>query len=248
MLDPAPRRKLPTVLLIDDDLVSREVAATLLTMTGYTVYTADQGEAAVAMLATGSCLPEVVLVDAQMPGLSGVPLIAELRRRTGAVIVAISGSAIGNEIATAADGFLLKPFDPSAVERMLEERAPQPAPHASGDAIISAQTLTQLRSLMSAAAVRQIYAAVVSDLGARLEKLKAAIAAADIAEIARIGHAIKGGCGMAGAREAARLGAELEALPFHPQGNQLDNAARLLADLHNALRNLERMLDAELPA
>ena len=32
------------VLLIDDDLVSREVTATLLTMTGYNVHTADSGE------------------------------------------------------------------------------------------------------------------------------------------------------------------------------------------------------------
>jgi response regulator RpfG family c-di-GMP phosphodiesterase len=40
------RRKLPTLLLIDDDLVSREVTATVLTMNGYTIHTAVDGASA----------------------------------------------------------------------------------------------------------------------------------------------------------------------------------------------------------
>ena len=42
------------VLLIDDDLVSREVTATVLTMSGYTVHTAVSGAAALEMLAQRS--------------------------------------------------------------------------------------------------------------------------------------------------------------------------------------------------
>jgi HPt (histidine-containing phosphotransfer) domain-containing protein len=75
-----------------------------------------------------------------------------------------------------------------------------------------------------------------------------AIAKGDAAEIRRIGHAIKGGCGMAGALQAARLGALLEATPLNFKDNQLDNSADLLSDLRAAAQGLERMLDAELPA
>ena len=50
MLNFEARRKLPTLLLIDDDLVSREVTATVLTMNGYTVHTAVDGTAALEML------------------------------------------------------------------------------------------------------------------------------------------------------------------------------------------------------
>ena len=82
----------------------------------------------------------------------------------------------------------------------------------------------------------------------RIEALDGAIAKGDAAEIRRIGHAIKGGCGMAGALQAARLGALLEAAPLSPQDNQLDNSATLLRDLRAAAQGLERMLDAELPA
>ena len=39
MLEIVTRHDLPTLLLIDDDMVSREVMATVLTMSGYTVHT-----------------------------------------------------------------------------------------------------------------------------------------------------------------------------------------------------------------
>ena len=100
----ASRRKLPAVLLIDDDLVSREVTATLLTMSGYSVHSADSGEAAVLMLKAGGFLPGVVLMDAQMPGLNGAALIVELRAQSEAPIYAISASELPQDIGAAVDG------------------------------------------------------------------------------------------------------------------------------------------------
>jgi len=53
---------------------------------------------------------------------------------------------------------------------------------------------------------------------------------------------------MAGALQAAHLGALLETTPLDPQDNQLDNSAILLRDLRAAARALERMLETELSA
>ncbi len=98
MFERTPQNALPLVLLIDDDLVSREVTATVLTMNGYTVHTAEDGAAALALLtaarrqAAGALRPDVILMDAQMPGLSGTQLIAELRARSWARIFVVSGS------------------------------------------------------------------------------------------------------------------------------------------------------------
>ena len=47
------RQELPTVLLIDDDMVSREVMATVLTMSGYPVHTAADGGTALDVLRGG---------------------------------------------------------------------------------------------------------------------------------------------------------------------------------------------------
>jgi CheY-like chemotaxis protein len=253
MLNFDARRKLPTLLLIDDDLVSREVTATVLTMNGYTVHTAADGTASLAMLAGGACAPDVILMDAQMPGLSGVELIAGLRARTQANVYAISASDPPVEVVAAADGFLQKPFDAEALGKLLEGRKGKAAPSArtslaANEPVVSAEILAQFRGMMPESAVREIYAAVVADLGKRAQALEAAIAKGDAAEVRRIGHAIKGGCGMAGAQQAARVGALFEESAHDQEGNQLDNRIALLRDLRAAARNLERMLEAELSA
>lgn len=251
MLDLGVRQDQFAVLLIDDDLVSREVTATVLTMSGYTVHTADHGEAALEMLASGVFLPDVILMDAQMPGLSGTALIIELRSNSRARIIAVSGSNPPAEIAAAADGFLLKPLDVEALRKLLEGRASQPSlPSSLGpDApVISPETLAQLRVLMPERGVREIYQAIVTDLDYRTEALEKAATMGDLAEVRRLGHAIKGGCAMAGALQAARLGALIEGVSLHPAGNQSDNIAQLLKDLRSAAGALKSMLDAELPA
>lgn len=251
MLDLGVRQDQLAVLLIDDDLVSREVTATVLTMNGYTVQTADHGAAALQVLASGAFLPDVILMDAQMPGLSGTALIAELRANSRGRIIAVSGSNPPAEIAEAADGFLLKPLDVEALRKLLEGRAAQPALPASlgADApVINPATLAQLRVLMPERGVREIFEAIVADLNFRTEELEKAAARGDIAEVRRLGHAIKGGCAMAGALQAARLGALIEGVSLGPAGNQSDNITPLLKDLRSAALALKSMLDAELPA
>jgi CheY-like chemotaxis protein/HPt (histidine-containing phosphotransfer) domain-containing protein len=243
MLGIGASRDLPTVLIIDDDMVSREVMATVLTMTGYTIHTAAQGDDAIALLDAGTFSPEVILMDAQMPGLKGLRLVEELRARTKASIYAMSGSDVAEDVKIAVDGYLSKPFSPQALKQLIEQHHPPPAIALEDAPVINAETLAQLRGMMSEAAVREIYIAVVEDLGKRSTALRHASAAGDVEEIRRIGHSIKGGCGMAGALQAARLGAQLEAT-----GDQLDNVPGLLLELKAAERDLRRMLEAEFPA
>ena len=241
------------VLLIDDDLVSREVTATLLTLNGYTVYTAESGAAALELLSTASPAPEIVLMDAQMPGLSGTELIKQMRAQSKARILAISASALPSEVIDATDGFLIKPFDVESMRKVLDRRISQEAASTAvsmlePDApVINIEVLTQLRALMPEPAVRQIYRAIISDLDQRARTLESALARGDMAEASRIGHAIKGGCAMAGASQAARLGALIEKGALTGSGNQLDNGAVLIGDLRAAARALESMLDPELP-
>jgi CheY-like chemotaxis protein len=260
MFSLASKKDLPVVLLIDDDLVSREVTATVLTMDGYTVHTADGGDAAAKMLAEDKFQPGVILMDAQMPGLSGAQLIAMIRATSKAPVYVTSGSQPPQEIASAADGFLLKPFSAETLGKLLDERKVEEykrnghkveAATSSLDPnepVVSTEVLAQFRKMMPESAVRQIYTAVISDLSGRIEALGAAIAKGDAVEVRRIGHAIKGGCGMAGAVQAAHLGALLEAASLGSKDNQLDNSAALLRDLRDAARGLKRMLDSELPA
>jgi CheY-like chemotaxis protein len=98
------------VLLIDDDMVSREVMATVLTMSGYTVHTADGGKARLscwqAQLAP-RCDPDG-RADA---GPERIPLVEQLRAQRMPPSMP-SAAATRRELIAACDGFLLKPFTP----------------------------------------------------------------------------------------------------------------------------------------
>lgn len=244
MLGIGEKHELPTILLIDDDLVSREVIATVLTLHGHFVHSAEDGNEALQMIHSGAVKPGVVLLDTQLPGLAGAELIAKLRGFGLDEIILISGSTPSDELIAAADGFLLKPFGAEDLANLLGQHRPkidQAAPE--GEEIINMATLGQFRQLMTESAVREIYATVVSDLHKRETALENALAAANSDQVKRIGHAIKGGCGMAGAMQAARLGAALEA-----ESDQLDNCAKTLQQLYIATQRLERMLEREFPA
>jgi CheY-like chemotaxis protein len=193
MLGIGEKQELPIVFLIDDDLVSREVIATVLTLHGHLVHTAETGDGALEMLAAGAVTPGVVLMDAQLPGLKGTELIGKLREGCDAEIILISGSQPADDLVEAADGFMMKP--------------------------------------------------VVTDLHKRQEALEKAISEENSEDVRRIGHAIKGGCGMAGAMQAARIGAT-----FESKSDQLDNCAAALEELYTATQRLERMLEKEFPA
>jgi HPt (histidine-containing phosphotransfer) domain-containing protein len=183
-------------------------------------------------------------MDTQMPGLSGARLVEQLRARTKASIYAMSGGDVPEEVRKSVDGHLSKPFGPQALQQLMAQHHPQPAAEPEDDTpVIKSETLAQLRAMMPEPAVRQIYAAVVDDLDKRVTALQRALGERDKKEIRRIGHSIKGGCGMAGALQAARIGARLEA-----RGDELDNVPALLLELKAAGRNLRRMLEAEFSA
>ena len=242
MLGIGKGRSLPTILLIDDDMVSREVTATVLTMSGYTVHTASNGGEALSQLNSKACVPELILMDAQMPGLSGVELARELRARSKALLYIVSGSEVAAEILEQVDGFLLKPFGPDALQRVLDKHDPIIRPQPPTDLpAINSKIIADFRTMMSEASVRAIYDAVTADLERRYALLQSAIARSDPKEIHNIGHSIKGGCGMAGAVEAARIGELLES-----GGDDLEYSQSLLPHFQTAIANLKRMLEAEL--
>ena len=253
MLEIITPRERPTVLLIDDDMVSREVMATMMTMSGYAVHTADAGAAALELLASPECAPGVILMDVQMPGLSGLALIEQLRARSDARLYVISASDTPPEVVDAADGFILKPFPPEALTRLLEEQEAKSRPASApgldpSETVVNPETLAQLREMMPEAAVQQIFEAILADLGRRTALLKAAIARGDWQETRRIGHAIKGGGSMAGAVQLARIGEVIESGALEPKVNQPDNSPVILSDLGAAQENLQRMLEVEFKA
>jgi CheY-like chemotaxis protein len=252
MPEEAKPAQLPSLLLIDDDAISREVLSILLEARGFMIDTADNGADALAKLDTAQ--PEIILMDTQMPGLSGLALIAALREATRARIVAISGSAVDASILEATDGFLLKPIEADDLVALLADLPASNNPGAGrhdlrdsdettsvrpSTPVIDPAVLGRLRGMMSASAVREIYDAVTLDLAKRLVLLESAMNKQDSEEVSRIAHAIKGGSAMVGFSAAGEPAARLET------SNRSDTWREELSQLRFALSALERILEDE---
>ena len=120
------------VLLVDDNRDSAESLAALLTMLGHEVYQAYDGPAALA--AAANWLPDLVLLDIGMPGMSGYEVARGLRadpKLDGATLIALTGygSVKDRHDSRAAgfDGHLVKPIDFDALEHIIESLPPSRA-------------------------------------------------------------------------------------------------------------------------
>ncbi|WP_402845404.1 response regulator [Microbacterium sp. GXS0129] len=119
----------PRVLVVDDDPdVALLVKVLLERRAGAEVEVATSGESALARV--GAFRPDLVVTDIEMPGLSGLELLAELRRRMPGVPVVVMTAHVSVEYAVSAlraqaDEFLTKPLDNArlveVVQRLAEE-------------------------------------------------------------------------------------------------------------------------------
>ncbi|HEY5349478.1 MAG TPA: response regulator [Candidatus Lustribacter sp.] len=108
----------PTVLVVDDDKVLREIIGTNLELGGFDVLTVPDGPSALALL--DDRLPDVVVLDVMMPLMDGYATLGRIRRHATAshvpVIVLTGGGADTTEpvksLEAGADDFIAKPFSP----------------------------------------------------------------------------------------------------------------------------------------
>ncbi len=125
----------PHVLVVDDNQSVRRLLQLHLEHAGYRVSTARDGQDALDRM--GAEVPDLLLLDHAMPGLTGLALLDRLRaeQRTAELpVLMISGKADAGDVAAAwrggADFFLPKPFHPAEllmVVRRFLEAAPAPA-------------------------------------------------------------------------------------------------------------------------
>ena len=107
-----------SILLVDDSLANLKLTRFLLMEDGFEVRTAENAEQAIQALERS--VPDMILMDIQMPGMDGLALTRHLRRDwDGSLchvpIVALTASAIkGDEQSARAagcDGYITKPID-----------------------------------------------------------------------------------------------------------------------------------------
>ncbi len=118
---PSERKEIPTsakprVLIVDDEPALRRSLARVLSAEQFDVLTAEDGAAALSLLQTTRV--DVVLLDVMMPGMSGMEVLARIKKAHADVeVVMMTGFAdIDTAVAAVRQGaynFLTKPFGPT---------------------------------------------------------------------------------------------------------------------------------------
>lgn len=110
------------ILVVDDDASVRESVAMSLMAGGYDVVVAEDGFRALSQLR--KTLPDVIVSDLDMPGMSGFELLSVVRRRFPQIsTVAMSGAYGGDELpfGVVADGFFAKGGRPKNLLKSVQE-------------------------------------------------------------------------------------------------------------------------------
>ena len=188
------------VLLVEDHPVNQQLAQLIMEGWQFAVDTADNGPEALALFEQHAY--DVVLMDIQMPGMSGLEATALMRRhpdarRAGTPIIALTANAVRADQATyraaGLNDYLLKPFEERELFLKIEANLNTAAPAAPPPAPAPPYDLTRLHAAAhgSAEFVAKVLAAFREHTPPALAQLRAAAAAADWPAAAAVAHRLK---------------------------------------------------------
>ena len=224
------------VLMVEDNEINRAVAQMTLVPWGVVLEEAVDGLAGLARLEADHY--DIVLMDIQMPGMSGVDLTRHLRglpdaHRAKTPVIALTANAFRSDVerylAVGMNDYLAKPFDEEVLYHKMVALLDAPAE--------PLYDLARLRrqSQGHAAFVGQILRSFQANMPGSLAQLHAAAAARHWAQAAEIAHHIKpnllalGVAGVAAPLETLSLAHPKAAPGTMPEPEMLAGAAAQLA-------------------
>jgi len=115
----------PLVWIVDDEIDLAETYSQYLSI-DFETRAFDSAEKAIHAIETGKHLPDALVTDIKMPGISGIALagkLGEISHGIRPTIIAISGNAQKKDLVGAIEfsvsGFLEKPFAPDLLRRKI---------------------------------------------------------------------------------------------------------------------------------
>jgi len=114
-----------TCLVIEDTSITREILRILLTKLGFVV--SDVPDAMVGLDLCAGGMPDLVLVDWNLPGIDGIEFVSRMRKLPGGASPKVVMCTIENDLthiqralANGADEYLMKPFNLEVLARKLD--------------------------------------------------------------------------------------------------------------------------------
>jgi len=208
------------ILLAEDNVVNQRVAMGLLTKAGHSVILAENGK--LALDALDDATFDLVLMDMQMPEMSGDDAIAAIRERerhTGGhvPIIALTAHALKGDrercLKAGADDYLAKPIVPSALHDRIAAIVPmkstEPVPAPVFDQSRAAALLARVGG--DPILFRDVIELFLEDCPHQIDAIRQAIHDQQADRIYRAAHKLKGSAGNFDAHEIMALLQRLEA-------------------------------------
>jgi two-component system KDP operon response regulator KdpE len=103
------------ILIVEDDMDTAEVVATLLETAGYTTLSVDSGS--IALNEIQNAMPDLVLLDLNLPDIDGLDVLKQVREHSFLPMIILSGFTQDGDkvmaLEAGADDFMSKPFSPA---------------------------------------------------------------------------------------------------------------------------------------
>ena len=111
-----------TVLVVDDEPMLRNLLCRLLRMEGYEVLEAEDGQAALDLVAREK--PDLILLDVMLPARDGLDVLGDLRRTSDIPVILVSALAEEADrvlgLKMGADDYVTKPFSAAELSARIE--------------------------------------------------------------------------------------------------------------------------------
>ncbi len=107
-------RTMPSVLVVDDEAIVREVVAEYLRKDGFTVEIAADGPGALETFQNAR--PDLVLLDLMLPGIDGIEVCRRIRSQSNVPVIMVTAKSDETDtiigLGVGADDYISKPFSP----------------------------------------------------------------------------------------------------------------------------------------
>ena len=264
-LDDSPRAELAggKVLVVDDNEVNLLVAQRMLEQLGYSVDLAANANEAIDASAEQDY--KVILIDSQMPGMSGNEATRLIRAREGdedrIPIIALTANALGHDRRKAfdagVDDYLVKPVFVEDLEASLERvlnvvsrgrrssvaDAQSPSRDVMPDRVFDASIIDELSKIRGTGEndlFSELADQFLQHMPAWLRELEASVRDNDTREVRRLAHRLLGLCRQIGAERMATLCNRLEMIEDEAaEGLLLAEVTQLQHEFEAAYRELD---------
>ncbi len=241
----APVRPL-RILVAEDNPVNRQLVTTLLRKRGHTVKAVENGREAVRSIPTdGARGFDVVVMDVQMPEMSGFEATQAIRSREGPAarrlpIVALTAHAMQGDRArcleAGMDGYLSKPIDVDELIATVESFGGDESASRDGrpEATVTDAVFDEHTALAYTGGDRRLLKRIIalfrSDRSSALQRIKRAVDARDGEALRMAAHTLKGSIATVGAFRGREAAAALEQMGRASQFDDLERAYDRLRD------------------